>query len=101
MDNKFNLEYFIKKFSDIPEEKWTTGQFVDESGCMCAYGHCGDRKGQEDGKESKDLSRIIMDKDEVWPYHLADINDGNYDHEETYGNNPKDRVVNYLKSLRK
>lgn len=37
----FTKEYFIAKFEAIPEELWTTGDFVDEKNRMCAFGHCG------------------------------------------------------------
>lgn len=97
---EYDLEYFIAKFEAIPEDKWTTRTFDDGNGCYCAYGHCGDRLGKEDGKESMALSKIIMDKGQAFPFHLADINDGNDNFIDEYGSTPKQRVVNYLKSLR-
>ncbi len=35
------VEHFEKKFSNIPDEKWTTGDFKSNDGKCCAYGHCG------------------------------------------------------------
>lgn len=40
MEQKFTVDYFIDKFSKIPEENWCTGMFTIGS-AHCAYGHCG------------------------------------------------------------
>lgn len=34
-------DYFIAKFEAIPDEKWTTGKYMDKDGRCCALGHCG------------------------------------------------------------
>jgi len=39
--NKFDVNYFIKKFEAIPEELWAINSFQDELGRYCALGHCG------------------------------------------------------------
>lgn len=41
MQTVYNTEYFIKKFSAIPEERWIIGLFNDDQGRSCANGHCG------------------------------------------------------------
>lgn len=90
---KYNLEYFIAKFESIPEYKWLCGEFSDEYGeCKCALGHCGVR--QETDTPEGDYLLELTDFD------IAEVNDGvrGYD---TLGSTPKQRVVNYLKSLRK
>lgn len=100
MENtEYTLEYFIKKFEAIPEEKWTTGEFVDRDGCMCAYGHCGRTQSNNGTKESDALAELILKLDEVMPRHLANVNDGMFGTESQYGSTPKQRVVNYLKSI--
>lgn len=39
---RYTVDYFIKFFSAIPEEKWCKGELVLESGARCALGHlCG------------------------------------------------------------
>ena len=38
--NKYNADYFIKKFKGIPTSKWITHTFTDGNG-YCALGHCG------------------------------------------------------------
>jgi hypothetical protein len=37
---KYNVDYFIKKFEAIPEEKWATQDFSNGDR-HCANGHCG------------------------------------------------------------
>lgn len=47
MKEIYNVDYFIRKFEAIPEERWITGAFVDPSGNCCAFGHCGVRSGDD------------------------------------------------------
>lgn len=37
----YDVDYFIAKFSAIPEEKWCSGTYESIEGKRCAYGHCG------------------------------------------------------------
>jgi hypothetical protein len=37
----YTIEYFINKFSVIPENQWTTGVVETDNGRMCVLGHCG------------------------------------------------------------
>jgi len=90
---EYNLDYFINKFEKIPEKLWLCGQFSDEYGEQrCALGHCGFRVGKEKTLEGDSLLNLTN-------LNIAKVNDGyeNYLH---YGSTPKQRVVNYLKSLR-
>ena len=96
---KYDLEYFIAKFEEIPSEQWTSGTYLDDKGFMCAYGHCGMREGDISTKESRAIGKLILDLDESWSYTLADVNDGIGEYSK-FGGEPKQRVVNYLKSLR-
>ena len=43
MSTKYTVDYFIEKFSAIPDEKWIVGDYADDRGCCCALGHCGYR----------------------------------------------------------
>lgn len=88
---KYDLDYFIHKFSAIPEERWTTGKYVDDNGCKCALGHLGESM-IDTTEESKQLTWLVYDIDEV--------NDNRLNKYSHYGTTPKQRVVNYLKSLR-
>lgn len=40
---QFTKEYFIEKFSAIPDQCWIIGELTDENNpnCHCALGHCG------------------------------------------------------------
>ena len=40
METKYTVDYFIKTFEAIPENKWTTAYFVEDDK-RCAAGHCG------------------------------------------------------------
>jgi len=43
---EYNRQYFIDKFSAIPDEQWISGDLHDENtGASCALGHCGVRQG--------------------------------------------------------
>lgn len=37
----YTVDFFIDKFSKIPEEKWCAGALINEKGQRCAQGHCG------------------------------------------------------------
>ena len=57
----YDIDYFINKFEAIPEDKWTTGDFVDETDetKRCAYGHCGSRIDWESTTEADALERVF------------------------------------------
>ncbi len=38
--SNYDVDYFIKKFEAIPDERWTVGQYHLKGAC-CALGHCG------------------------------------------------------------
>lgn len=40
MNIQFDVNYFITKFSAIPEEKWTVHSLCNNKGQRCAIGHC-------------------------------------------------------------
>jgi hypothetical protein len=45
MSKRYDVDYFIAKFSAIPAKRWTTRTFDDSFGRRCAGGHCGMRAG--------------------------------------------------------
>ena len=59
MQTQYTVDYFIKKFEAIPEDKWTTRTY-----CLydkrCAMGHCGVSTYKNDGKEADALRRIVV-----------------------------------------
>lgn len=40
METIYNVDYFIKKFQVIPEDKWAVGTRANEMGARCALGWC-------------------------------------------------------------
>ncbi len=37
---KYLIEQFTRKFSAIPEDRWTTGEVQNKKGKRCVFGHC-------------------------------------------------------------
>lgn len=61
MKTKYTVDYFIKKFSKIPNNKWTTGQFVSDLDPTkrCALGHCQVLRGGIKTAEASALVKLI------------------------------------------
>lgn len=94
----YTVDYFIEKFSNIPEELWNSdGQYVSDSNpdCKCALGHCGFVSRHTD--ESDSLVRLFRSND----FGVVFVNDGNGEEIKTkYGNSPKERILNALKEIK-
>jgi hypothetical protein len=88
----YDKAYFIAKFEAIPEDKWTTENFIDERGC-CALGHCGFDSLIET-REGNDLILLLK-----WHFGFGPsrINDGR--HSRYQQPTPKQRVLAALKDL--
>lgn len=67
--NKYNVDYFIKKFTKIGRNRWYSGKFVGPHGRKCALGHCGVRDDGSNTDESEALQELLG-----W-CGIADIND--------------------------
>lgn len=81
---QYNVDYFIKKFEEIPEEKWIAGSFSGMNGTHCALGHCyNNGEGYTQSPEGSALIRILN--------YPAQINDGL--RSEYQQNNPKNRIL--------
>jgi hypothetical protein len=53
---QYTVDYFIKKFEAIPEDKITGSIWWSaESNCGCAHGHCGVRYEKGETEESRGL----------------------------------------------
>jgi hypothetical protein len=91
---QYDLEYFIAKFEAISEDKWTaSGVYVDDFGCKCALGHCGVIEYISESDEARALSSLAKGL-------IVSVNDNNYKRYSYLGSTPKQRVINYLKSLK-
>lgn len=86
---KYDVDYFIAKFSAIPVDKWTTQNF-NLGNKSCALGFCGMTSFEKITREAKALGKLFGGIDKVWI-----IND-----DDSYGNNPKNRILNRLGVLK-
>jgi len=87
----YDVDYFIRKFEAIPEDKWCDDGSFRKDGKACAYGHC---KG--DGAASPEGSALGNIWDAFSPHYdydggIAYINDGKNDKYQQP--TPKQRVL--------
>jgi|SRR6185436_16984899 len=107
---KYNVEYFIRKFNKIPNKLFTTQKFQDGNK-YCAQGHCGilswsDICNAREGEGSKEavalmnLSDHLLEEgqnlDEYSP--IGRINNG--DHSDYRQSTPKRRVLAALNDIK-
>jgi hypothetical protein len=99
MSKKYTVDYFIDKFSKIPDSKWRTNSY-NYNGRCCALGHCG-YTWEKETNLGKVLERLVQNNLAV---SIESINDGKND-----GNDyipfkqkkPKARVLAALKKIKK
>ena len=96
---KYTLEYFISKFEAIPENLWTVGTFEDDKGCKCAYGHCGFSDKEIISSTPESTALRVFDEDTRSPENSIILVNDDLTNARGFGLTPKERVVNYLKSL--
>lgn len=90
---EYNLDYFIEKFGNTPDDKWCTNRW-EENGSFCANGWCGAHadigknsygedviKGTIYTEESAALCKVFLPLDENnwlgdWSQVASRINDG-------------------------
>ena len=85
-----NKQYFIDKFTAIPDEQWTTGFFTDKEGRHCALGHCG----APSGYEWRALSELVGRATQSC---ISNINDGKDPNFQQL--TPKARILAALNSI--
>lgn len=100
----YDIDYFLDKFSNIPDENWTTGELKEKgTNKYCAFGHCDittlTLKDINNNREASALVNIIGN---MWD--VVYINDGtdkyanlHYSH---LGATPKERIINSLKEIK-
>lgn len=91
MESKYTLEYFIEKLSAIPENKWCINSFHNADKQSCVLGHCGEGFNRRT-EEGQALTKIC--------HFIISVNDDIFKEYRHLGTTPKERVINYLKSLR-
>lgn len=57
---KFGVNYFINKFENILDDKWTISTYKDKEDRCCALGHCGEFNSKLPTKESIALDKIFQ-----------------------------------------
>lgn len=96
MIQEFTVDYFIKKFEAIPEDKWLDdGDYSNAYGTkFCAFGHCG-RLTDQWNDEAAALQKIIKSAG----LHVISLNDkggGKYNQP-----TPKKRILAALYDIKK
>src|SRR5688572_583031 len=108
----YDCDYFISKFSVIPEEMWVVGSvgWIGYGGRFCALGFCGHRGGITLNEETNALCDLLMPLAILsptfefmkHPYEVVyKISDGQVGYKK-FGKTPKKRILealNYVKSL--
>lgn len=105
----YTVDYFIKKFEEIPEENWVIGEFRNDNGC-CAQGHCGMNSFNANHVwDNHDVSNTPTHLHEAhalfWMFKsilcigVADVN--NFESEEYPQPTPKQRVLAALCDIKK
>ncbi len=85
--------YFIRKFTAIPEELWTTGHYVKPNGTKCATGHCGETLGY-----TTDESEAFAELFSILDREAINVNDGYND--EYPQPTPKQRILAALHDIK-
>jgi len=105
---QYTVDYFIDKFSNIPDNRWAVGECCDKKGKYCAFGYCGEEALHPHfdlyTKESQALILLFanffndnkkFDDKFKLVYH---VNDGW--HTERFGLSPKERILTVLKMIK-
>lgn len=94
MSKKYDVDYFIKKFEAIPDDKWTIKTYKDGKKC-CALGHCG-VKGFKYTEEAEKLSKLFTENGLIVIY----VNDNVYYEYSHLGDTPKERILVALYNIK-
>jgi len=104
---KYTAQYFIDKFTLIPEDKWTTGVLNNGKAC-CVLGHCGliefynsiDDYPEEIIALIVMFSKLIKNKGRPWDQlsNVYEIND--YKSLPYFQSTPKERILAALNDLK-
>ena len=92
----YDIDYFINKFEDIPEDKWCNEYYVDpkDETKRCALGHCGCLEFKDANPEADALGDIFVKRG----YSVFYVNDGMI--EEYSQPTPKQRILAALKHIK-
>lgn len=96
----YTIDYFIKKFTAIPDDQWVIGKFYDPENLQRfdASGHCGVLRRNDTNAEIEALNTILR---RYFPDGGATpINDGLGKFRELFGNHPKWRILRALQAAK-
>ncbi len=97
----YDIDYFINKFTAIPDDKWTTRRYETINDKCCALGHCGERTTKHT-IEATTLNDIIANSHIIPPQSksttIVYINDG--DHNDYKQDTPKARILAALNDIK-
>lgn len=100
----YDVDYFIKKFEAIPEDKWCTGS-LGGNGKHCALGHCGMTRTIDATYEATMLAELFVKYLRVhkfeydWVFHTVyPINDSKLKYNLP---TPKQRILAALHDIKK
>jgi len=111
MEQNYNIDYFLKKFDAIPEDKWIIAYLQDpiDQDKHCALGHCGVRNNYNiTTEESIALMKIFNKNHKRLKRNISKgnfsnvylVNDGDHYYDYIYGETPKERVINFLEECK-
>jgi hypothetical protein len=94
--SKYNIDFFIHKFQNIPSEQWCCWQIADKVGRKNVLGHLGLDAGKSPNnvEEVREFLNLTNQK----TTSIKHINDGVFYPE--LGSTPKDRIINFLNKLK-
>lgn len=93
---KYDVDYFIEKFTGIPSRLWCMGTLTDEHGRHCALGHC---YASENGLISSDKLRDLFTR---YSHNVVLTNDDNMDYNLGQGRKtPRGRILAALRWIKK
>lgn len=106
-NNKYTVDYFIDKFSTIPDNQFTLGEYVSKNGTKCALGHCGFTNNDDTAVEGRQLNNLMT---RAFGIGAANISDGakniyyfnpsrSYNAKEL-GSTPKKRILTALELIK-
>lgn len=98
MTKRYDVNYFIEKFSKIPASKWTTYTFENYAGQCCALGHCGFQRNISGGKNKTTEGISLINLINKIGLNVVTINDGDTKYQQR---SPKARILAALRDVKK
>jgi hypothetical protein len=95
VETKYTVDYFIKKFTAIPDELWCVNHYRTSHGQRCASGWCG-KTIHRTTVESLALNRLMGH----FLNHTEGINDNFCDSYSHLGDTPKERILVALENIK-